>query len=117
VIATRSSATSSACNTFAPKKTALGQWRASGALEHTGVALEGQPDGDVVVAGGHHRESGHRSDVVGGLVNHAAAQMYLAPAEECGEDHQEHQGEREGEEGRSRVAPECLVDEAHLEQR
>ena len=74
------------------------------ALKHTGVALEGQSAGDVVTAEGHHGESSHRRDVVSGLVNHAAAQMYLAPAEERSEDHQKHEGEREGEE---RLKPGC----------
>ena len=33
-----------------------GQRRSSGALEHTGNAMESQSDSDVVIAGGHHGE-------------------------------------------------------------
>src|SRR5215831_14875415 len=91
-----------------------GQRRPVDALEHPGVALEGGPYRDVVVAGGDHREGRHRGHVVGGRVHRPGADVHRVVAEQRGEDHQEHERESEGEERRRRVPPERLVDVTDL---
>jgi acyl-CoA synthetase (AMP-forming)/AMP-acid ligase II len=89
-----------------------GQRRPVGPLEHPVLALEADHGGDVVEARRYHREGGHRGHVVGGGVHRPGADVNGVMPEQRGEDHQEHEREREGEEGQSGVPPERLVDVA-----
>src|SRR4029453_16135670 len=83
--------------------------------ENPGIALEGHADRQVRVAGGDDGEHRHARDVVGRLVELAAALEGPGPAPgERGEDYQEHEGEHEREEGGGRVPPERLVRIADL---
>ena len=85
-----------------------------GALQDPRIPLEGHADREVGVAGGDDGEGRHPGDVIRGLIEGQPVEDHGAAAEQRGEDHEEHQREREREERRLRVPPERPVRVPHL---
>jgi hypothetical protein len=84
------------------------------ALQHALISRERDVDGEVRVGGGDDREGADRGDVERRGAHLRPGDGHLLVSEQRGEDHEEHQGEREREEGIRRIPPEGLVREAHL---